>query len=283
MTDLQEAADRIVREKKSTRFGLYAAVIGVLALGALVWFLFQRSTDLSEGQVKLSQGIEQLNSALKDTCEKVDPNTLPANTREDCDRAKRDEKPPVVEQAPAETISLPATSAQVREEVEKYFQQNPVQGGPTVAQVLEMVNQVYNANPPKDAPPVSVEQRAADVAAYCANNRCRGEQGDQGTQGDQGVQGPAGKDAPPATPAEIFAQVVAYCEANNGCQGPQGAKGEQGIPGRGILNRDYALGSQPPAWWDGDPADTPTQCYEYTKYNLSPFYETIPVNALLCA
>lgn len=90
----------------------------------------------------------------------------------------------------------------------------------TVDQVMAMVIDVYKSNPPKDGKdgqPPTADQILAAVQAVCSGGKC---------------QGPKGEAAPPASPAEIYAQVQAFCGSEGSpCRGPQGERGETGAQG----------------------------------------------------
>lgn len=90
----------------------------------------------------------------------------------------------------------------------------------SVDQVMQMVISVYNSNKPADGKPgpaPTAEQVLAAVQTVCGGGKC---------------QGPKGDAAPPASPAEIFAQVAAFCASDGSpCRGTQGVQGVQGDRG----------------------------------------------------
>jgi hypothetical protein len=72
----------------------------------------------------------------------------------------------------------------------------------------------------RDAPPPTDVQVERAVAAFCADNNCRGQ---KGTDGES------------VTPEQVAAAVAGYCDANGECRGPAGEAGQQGedstVPG----------------------------------------------------
>lgn len=100
----------------------------------------------------------------------------------------------------------------------------------TVDQVMQMVIDVYRQNPPKDGaagPAPTADQVLQAVQIVCGGGKC---------------QGPKGDAAPPATPAEIYAQVQAFCGSDGSpCRGPKGERGEQGVS---IVAQTFARNEQ---------------------------------------
>lgn len=152
---------------------------------------------------------------------------------------------PTVPPVPLPAVGEVVTASQIRSAVEDYCRLNRCQGAdgrtPSPADVVRAVaefckDQACRGEPGtngkdgqagvagQNAPPITLDQLASAVAAYCSTGVCIG---------------PAGIDGQNATPEQISEAVTAYC-STGACVGPAGADGAagntgpQGEPGRGI-------------------------------------------------
>jgi hypothetical protein len=103
----------------------------------------------------------------------------------------------------------------------------------TIDQVAAKATEIYTT---LDA--ATPSKISAAVAALCANDACRGKQGN---------------DAPPVTDAQLLAQVTAYCEAREDkCVGRPGKTGDQGKQGVSFQRQYFAR-------------DGSGQCFSYVE------------------
>jgi hypothetical protein len=128
---------------------------------------------------------------------------------------------------------VPAAAGLSRDDVATIVQAQLAGRTVTVDQVMNMVIEVYRKNPPKDGQPgpaPTADQVLQAVQIVCGGGKC---------------QGPKGDAAPPASPAEIYAQVQAFCGSEGSpCRGPQGERGEQGVQGVSIVAQTFARNDQ---------------------------------------
>lgn len=121
-------------------------------------------------------------------------------------------------------------------------------------------------DPGPQGPPPSTTEVANAVALYCADGRCRGENGADATaaqvasavsqycnsrgqcRGPEGSPGPAGANA---TDNQISEAVSDYCSTHNDCKGPKGDPGPTGEAGPA-----GPAGSTGPPGADGSPGPT---------------------------
>lgn len=129
--------------------------------------------------------------------------------------------------------SVAASAGLSRDDVAAIVQAQLAGKTVTVDQVMNMVIEVYKRNPPKDGQPgpaPTADQVLQAVQIVCGGGKC---------------QGPKGDAAPPASPAEIYAQVQAFCGSDGSpCRGPQGERGEQGAQGVSIVAQTFARNDQ---------------------------------------
>lgn len=225
MTTAQLEEDRSRREDRREahlgRVRTGAALIAVVLLAALVWYVYD-SGDTAEQAVTQTQSLAQ---AVQAACEAGGAAKRELDSIGACDDAEevaRDAGAAL--EAPAPVVEV-ATDEQVRAAVADYLQRNPPADGRT---------------------PTQAEVDAA-VARYCEANVCRGADGTNGANGNDGADGVDGANATDdqvrsavaeycstnngclPTQGEIQAAVAAYCQQNPGvCTGPQGAEGPPG-------------------------------------------------------
>lgn len=276
MTREEKAAlKRYLRFKSSQPFInaiLTIGLIAALASVAIVLLVVLPPKDETIG--KLSLGLDQVNASLKTVCRKtdtVDKETLPSPVKDDCSRAEKDQKPPIVD-TPAASVPAPLAVdsatlfSAVRTVVSNELAANPPPRGekgeaPSPEEILRDVQNVYNANKPADAKTPTTEELLTLIrGVYLANPPA------------PGANGVDGKDA---TQEMADAAMENYCKApGDRCKGEKGDSikgdaGKNGEDGRGIIGHIYEVR-------DGT-------CMEVDTYTKEPVEVVFPVNPLLCA
>lgn len=209
------------RLHRPTTTQIVVALVLLSIISAVGMFLLSQNageqidTTINDKNAVVEKGTQQSDSVLS-VCARGGEAGKELAAVGACKDAQDFKNDPVVQSAaPATntTIVQQLPDAQVQRILEDYFARNNPK--PSVTEVLDLLNRIYRENPPKDAPAVTEAQRAADVAAFCADGRCRGE---------------AGKDA---TPEMVAAQVADYCgQPSEPCRGPQGDPGKVGPEGK---------------------------------------------------
>src|SRR3954463_2840821 len=202
---------------------VYFSAIGVILLALIplsIWFTQQanRETGRADGAEAKSAAVASpaapAVATVDELCKKDDELARDLAARGACAQAAKAKE--VITSEPVPTAPAGLTVAQVQSMIAERLSALP--RPLTVEQVSATAAAIYATNRPADGKDATPEMVAAQVAAYCANSACVGKDG---------------KDAPPVTDAQVYDQVVAYCNARDdkcvGERGPEGKQGPQGI------------------------------------------------------
>lgn len=253
---LKGEADRSRKTSKRLSLGLALMVLLVAAVAAVaVWFAsdnYRLAVANAEYGAAQSKEKKDLATDAKETfCDQGAPQTDAG--AETCLKLENEATKPA-DAPPTEPVPLPiaeqvVTASQIRSAVDDYCIANRCQGEdgrtPSPADVVRAVAEFCKDGSCKgadgaggkdgtagaagsagqNAPPITMEQLASTVAAYCSTGVCIG---------------PAGSNGQNATAEQISEAVTAYC-STGACVGPPGAdstvpgpSGPQGEAGRGI-------------------------------------------------
>lgn len=188
-----EREDR--RDRHLDRVRTAAAIIAVVLLAALVWYVWA-ADDTAKDAVTQTQSLAQ---SVQAACEAGGAAKRELDSIGACEDADEAVRGAAVADAPAPVVEV-ATDEQVRAAVADYLERNPPADGRT---------------------PTQAEVDAA-VARYCEANVCRGADGTNGTDGTDGANGTDGVDGADATDDQVRSAVAEYCSTNNGCLPTQG-------------------------------------------------------------
>lgn len=213
----------------TTKLGVIVAAFGA-ALVIAGGFFTVSSSDLQDQKNQSDKAASDIKSAadpaadsILNLCARQDSvgKTLRDDVSHPCDKAADVKQVPVPQEV-TNTITERMSPADIRNELNKYFVDNPLPPGqlPTMDQVIQGVTTVCAGG--KCVGPKGDNASFADIAtavsAYCADGKCQGPPGVDGKDGD----------------AEKA--VRDYCAAQEGgtCKGIQGDKGEsiKGDPGQ---------------------------------------------------
>lgn len=205
------------------------AILAVVALGASAAAFLAVVTTGQDAQTAVSQAAPAV-LTLDVLCKRDDQLGSDLRTIGACGE-KVDKAKQAVEGQPQPSVA--ASPGLSRDDVAAIVQAQLAGKTVTVDQVMQMVISVYNSNKPADGKPgpaPTADQVLEAVQIVCGGGKC---------------QGPKGDAAPPASPAEIYAQVQAYCGSEGSpCRGPQGDRGETGAQGISVTDQRFVRDDQ---------------------------------------